>query len=117
MINLIEYDFFAWMAEGERRFGADIGGWRFVCPACKHVQSVNDFKPHKDKGATPEDARFNCIGRYSGANPNAGLAGTGKEQGPCNYTSGGLFDLRPVVVKTKDGPIKSFAFAETEAVS
>lgn len=116
-MTLIEYDFFGWMAEGEKRFGPDISNWRFVCPACKHVQSVADFKPYKEKGAEADDARFNCIGRFSGANPNAGLSGTGKEKGPCNYTSGGLFDLRPVVVKTSDGPIRTFAFAEPEATT
>lgn len=103
-----------WLAEGTRRFGESQLDWRFECPACKHVQAVKDFKPYKEQGATAESARFNCIGRYSGANPNAGLAGTGKEKGPCDYTSGGLFDLRPVVVKTSEGSVRSFAFAPEE---
>ncbi len=111
--QLIQYSLAEWQAEGTRRFGADPLKWRFVCPACGHVQSVEDFRPFKDQGADADSARFNCIGRYQGANPNAGLAGTGKAPGPCNYTSGGLFDLRPVVVTIPNGsPIRAFAFAD-----
>lgn len=102
-----------WNAEGVRRFGESRLKWRFVCPACKHVQAVEDFRPYKDKGATLEDAFFNCVGRFAGANQNAGLAGTGKESGPCNYTGGGLLDLRPVEIVTEGGKVyRSFAFAE-----
>jgi hypothetical protein len=103
----------AWLAEGERRFGPSQLKWRFVCPACAHVQAVEDFRPYKDRGATAETAHFNCIGRYAGARPDAGLNGTGKEKGPCDYTSGGLIDLRPVVVTMPNGEtIRSFAFAD-----
>lgn len=89
--------------------------WKFVCPACGHVQMPEDFRPFKHiKGVDADTARFNCIGRYSGADANAGLSGSGKEKGPCNYTSGGLFDLRPDVVVTPEGEVKSFAFADVE---
>lgn len=101
-----------WMAEGTRRFGPDQFKWRFVCPACGHVQAVEDFRPYKASGATAETAHFNCIGRYAGADANAGLSGTGKAKGPCNYTSGGLFDLRPLTIITADGDVKVFAFAD-----
>ena len=102
-----------WIAEGTRLFGQSMLKWRFVCPACGHNQAVEDFRPFKEKGADADSARFNCIGRYSGANPNAGMSGTGKAPGPCNYTSGGLFDLRPVIVVMDDGTeIKAFAFAK-----
>lgn len=60
-----------WLAEGERRFGADRLKWRFVCPSCGHIQAVEDFRPFKSKGATAETAYFNCIGRYSGAKRDA----------------------------------------------
>lgn len=101
-----------WLAEGQRRFGTDQFKWRFSCPACGHIQAVEDFMPYKAQGATPETARFNCIGRYAGANRNAGLNGTGKAKGPCDYTAGGLFDLRPVSVETGQGIIRAFAFAD-----
>lgn len=103
-----------WLAEGRERFGGESPlKWRFKCPACGHVQAVEDFRPYKAQGATAETARFNCIGRYSGANPNAGLSGKGNQPGPCNYTSGGLFDLRPVTVITESGAeVRSFEFAD-----
>ena len=103
-----------WMAEGTRRFGEAQLNWKFVCPACGHIQAVEDFRPYKSQGATAETARFNCIGRYSGAQQNAGLNGTGKAKGPCDYTGGGLFDLLPVTVVLPDGSkARSFAFAES----
>ncbi len=98
-----------WLAEGERRFGKDVLKWKFMCPACEHVQSAEHFRQYKAQGATPETARFNCIGRYAGAMRRA-FGGQGP--GPCDYTSGGLFDIRPVTVMTPDGDVKTFAFAK-----
>lgn len=109
---MIEFTKDEWFAEGTRRFGNDFGEWRFVCPACGHVQAVKDFKPYKDQGAKPDSARTVCIGRFSGSTKNAGLDGTGKAKGPCNYTCGGLFNLNPVKIKTEQGELTSFEFAE-----
>jgi hypothetical protein len=99
-----------WSDEGTRRFGPIQMKWKFVCPACGFVQSVEDFRPFKAHGATVEDARFNCIGRFAGPKREA-LGGNGP--GPCNYTSGGLFDLRKLTVVLPDGKeIRTFDFAE-----
>lgn len=99
-----------WMAEGKRRFGNDQLRWKFVCPACSHVQAVEDFRPFKDKGAQAADANFNCIGRFSGSTRRAF---EDEGPGPCNYTSGGLFNISPILVKDEDGKeCSSFAFAE-----
>lgn len=99
-----------WHAEGNRRFGPDQLKWKFQCPACKHVQAVEDFRTHKDKGATADSANFNCIGRYSGSTRRAF---EDKGPGPCNYTSGGLFNISPLVVVTEDGKeYRGFAFAD-----
>jgi hypothetical protein len=43
LIDMSEAD---WLAEGRRRFGWDMMQWKFVCPICKHVQTVLDFKPY-----------------------------------------------------------------------
>lgn len=100
-----------WKEEGTRRFGHDQLKWRFVCPACGHTQAVEDFRPFKPQGATAEDARFNCIGRFSGDKRRA-FGGNGP--GPCDYTSGGLFDIRPLAITMPDGStIRSFAFASS----
>ena len=105
-----------WMADGERRFGPNQLLWRFVCPCCGNAQSAEDFRPFKERGATAEDARFNCIGRFSG--PKRKAFGEGDGPGPCDYTSGGLFDVRPVWVNMPTGEkIGSFEFAPAKEVS
>ena len=83
-----------WKAEGEQLFGPDMLDWRFVCPSCGHVQSPRDFDLYWQQGATPEDARFNCIGRFDGHMDVEICSGSS----PCNYTGGGLFRLCPVTV-------------------
>lgn len=103
------YTYAEWFAEGERRFGPGQLKWRFVCPACGHAQCPEDFRPYKSQGVTAETARFNCIGRYAGPRREA----FGEGEGPCNYTSGGLFDLRTVTVVMEDGQeVRTFDFAE-----
>lgn len=53
-----------WKAEATRRFGPDMLKWRFRCPMCGHVASVQDFK---DAGAkSPNCAYQECLGRYTG---------------------------------------------------
>lgn len=110
---MIEFTRDEWFAEGKRRFGDDFKEWLFVCPACGNVQAIKDFEAFKDQGANPDSARLVCIGRFRGANKNAGLDGTGNRKGPCNYTSGGLLKLNPVRIKTEEGFVTAFAFAET----
>ena len=98
-----------WLAEGEKRFGTDRLKWRFVCPGCGHVQAVEDFRTHKEQGATAETAYFNCIGRYAGAQRTAfGKPGGG----PCDYTTGGLINISPVRIIFEGKEYSAFAFAE-----
>lgn len=99
-----------WRAEAVRLFGADPKKWRFVCPACGHVASVQD---RLDVDARTAVA-FSCVGRWTGAARPAFGAGAGA--GPCNYAGGGLFGLNPVTVTYPDGASQDvFAFAEPEA--
>ena len=98
-----------WLAKGKELFGEDVMKWRFVCPSCGHIQVVEDFKPYKDKGASPETAYFNCIGRYDGHEAVEICSG----KSPCNYTSGGLFCLSPIRVVDGEKTIKAFAFAQS----
>lgn len=112
-----------WLAEAERRFGPDPMKWRFVCPACKHVASVQDWK---DAGAPDTAAAVSCVGRWKGCRRDAlGLKPEAIERGelppaegpgPCNYAGYGLFMLNPVMIEHEDGTFTSaFAFAEAEA--
>lgn len=83
-----------WLAEGKRRFGVE-ADFRFVCPICKNGQSVRDFEAFKAQGAKADHAYKYCIGRLVGAKRQA-FGGDGP--GPCDYASGGLFNLNPVLV-------------------
>ena len=83
-----------WLEEGKQKFG-DEANFRFVCPICKHGQSVRDFEAFKAQGAKPDHAYKLCIGRFVGAKRQA-FGGDGP--GPCDYTSGRLFNLNPVLV-------------------
>lgn len=100
-----------WHEEGNRRFGPEFANWKFVCPGCSNVAAVGEFEPFKDKGATPNSATCECIGRYTGGD-------WGKNTKPCNYAGYGLFRISPVKVLSPEGtPVNCFAFAEvTDAV-
>lgn len=98
-----------WLAEGHRLFGDDRMQWKFVCPSCGHIASVQDWK---DAGAPRECVAFSCIGRFL---PNCHEAFGGPESGPCNYAGGGLFAINPIHVKTPEGIHQVFAFAEIAA--
>lgn len=110
-----------WLDEARRLFGDDSRRWRFVCPVCKHVASVQDWHDAK----APESAiAFSCVGRWAGAKRDAfglnaekvkrGDLPPAEGNGPCNYAGGGLFALNPVKVD-RDGEVHSmFAFATPE---
>jgi hypothetical protein len=103
-----------WLAKGKELFGEDFEQWRFVCPVCKNVARTGEFKPFKDKGANPDSATCECIGRYVPGSAEA--FGEKKPKRPCNYAGYGLFRLSPVRVTFPDGKDRHcFAFDEGEA--
>ena len=96
-----------WRAKGLSLFGDDFLLWRFVCPSCGHVQTAMDFLRFKDQGATPNTVYFNCIGRYDG-HMDVPMYTT---PGPCNYTSGGLLNISPVLVTDEEFRFEQRVFA------
>jgi hypothetical protein len=98
-----------WKREGTELFGEDIMKWRFVCPSCGYVQTPEQFRQYKDKGAVPDDAHFNCIGRYMD-DPDTEDRTFKQHGGPCNYSSGGLFRLNPIIVLDEGQEISCFDF-------
>lgn len=88
-----------WYAEATKRFGSNSMGWRFTCPICGVITSVQEWK---DAGAPEGAVASSCIGRYTTANRKAFGTTPDKIEGPCNYTGGGLFRLNPVTV-VRDG--------------
>lgn len=100
-----------WHAEGERRFGKDYSRWKFKCPSCWHVASVQNWK---DAGAPEGGVAFSCIGRYTGATGRNAFKQAG---GPCNYTGGGIFKINPITVIEPNGyEHRIFEFAPSEDI-
>lgn len=97
-----------WEAEGERRFGKDKKQWRFRCPVCGVVTSVQEWL---DAGAQDAIA-FSCIGRFTESRREA-FNGESEASGPCNYAGGGLFKLNPVTVEGHKNS-SFFAFADVD---
>lgn len=98
-----------WHTEAKRRFGPDAMNWKFVCPSCRHIQSVADYKA---AGAPSTACAFSCVGRWLPKEQTG--EGFGKK-GPCNYAGGGLIHLNPVRVTYPDGTAsEAFQFAEAD---
>lgn len=93
-----------WHAHGVTLFGDDEMQWRFICPACNHVASVQDYK---DAGAPMSAVAVACVGRFMD-HPRKAF---GVGPGPCDYSGMGLIQISPVRV---DG-LPVFGFAQKEA--
>ncbi len=75
-----------WLEEGKQKYGKDFKRWKFKCPACKHISSVQEFI---DAGADGSSAYQECIGRVNGKGED-GMKGKDKGYG-CNWAAYGLF--------------------------
>jgi len=95
-----------WRAEASKRYGADPLKWKFRCPVCGYVASVQDWK---DAGADSGAVAFSCVGRWKTTGRDAF---TKSGEGPCNYAGGGLIHLNPIKVVQPDGTTQEvFEFA------
>lgn len=95
-----------WQQEGTKRFGSDMMTWKFVCPSCGYVASVQDWK---DAGAPAGAVGFSCIGRWKDGDDSKSFQ---KKGGPCMYAGGGLIGLNPVKVKDGENIRRVFNFAQ-----
>lgn len=101
-----------WKSEAKRRYESrnDIA---FVCPVCKHRQTVGEFVAAGD--VNTRMAGFSCIGRLLPRHQTSD-AFSGKP-GPCSYAGGGLVQLNPIVVAMDDGTeFHAFDFADDPLV-
>ena len=97
-----------WREKGTRLYGEDVKNWKFKCPSCGYIASVNEWKDAGDDGG---QSGFSCIGRLLGSKKPMG----DKTGGPCNYAGGGLFRINPVEITTKSGEtVYYFDFADNE---
>lgn len=108
------------LADAERRFGPKARNWKFVCPACGTVQSVEQLRTAiMAAGGGPDDWQryvgFSCIGRFTGAG-DSGISAhrRGKPWGKgCNWTLGGLLHIHTLEVIMEDGHNRpTFDFAD-----
>lgn len=93
-----------WKKEAVRLFGKDSMKWKFICPSCGHIATVQDWK---DAGAPASTIAFSCVGRWLGKKEEAFQKG----KSPCNYAGNGLFRINPVTIKEGDVVHKIFDFA------
>jgi len=117
---MIEMQHDDWMDEAKRLFGDDATKWRFVCPVCNTVQSIDDYREHTDldMNTIGRVIAFSCIGRWArggcekrGLGPKDVVSNADDRIG-CDYAGGGLFRLNPVRVLLDDGTAGDrFAFA------
>ncbi len=109
-----------WLAEGERLFGTDFKKWRFKCPNCGHIQTIEDFLELKKNNIIKSDfdvgkvVYYSCIGRFDTRIPkeDVGTIFDKVKKSPCNYTLGGLFCFAKVFVIDDEGqkrPVFEFA--------
>ena len=108
------------LAEAKARFGSNTRDWKFVCPACGTVQSVQQLLDAVlASGGTKDDVHgyigFSCIGRFTGQG-DAGIAahhrGEKWDKG-CNWTLGGLFRIHTLEVLLDGKPRPTFELAPT----
>lgn len=105
-----KYTYVEWMTEGKKRFGDDFNDWKFICPACGHIQSVRDFIYLE---LDPNDAFKECIGRYNGNMKPA----TESSKDGCDWCSYGFFGTcgKGVIVLLENGEqTEIFDFAPIE---
>jgi hypothetical protein len=104
-----------WEAKGKSLFGDDIMRWKFKCPVCKHVQCPEDFRIHKEQGATPDSALKECLGRYKKGSYKAfGENKKSTPKQPCDYAAYGLFRLGEVVKMENGKETNIFPFNEEQ---
>lgn len=98
------------LAEAKRRFGENVREWKFVCPMCGTIQSVQQLLDAVLKlGGKKDDVHgyigFSCIGRFT-RQGDAGIAAKNRgekwDKG-CNWTLGGLFQCHTLEVTMPEG--------------
>ena len=110
------------LAEAKRRFGDSPRGWKFVCPMCGTIQSVQQLLDAViAAGGKKDDVHdyigFSCIGRFTKAG-DAGISAHGRgekwDKG-CNWTLGGLLQCHTFEVIMEDGKARpTFELADVE---
>jgi hypothetical protein len=101
-----------WLEEGKRLFGMPATKWKFMCPVCKGIQTMDDFIVRNlDHDLVYQE----CIGRHIPGAQDRFLKSK-RQVGPCDYAAYGLIHLgRTVKYEDRKGikmpSIQAFPFA------
>jgi hypothetical protein len=107
-MNVIKMTMKEFLQKGTELFGEDKRYWKFVCPVCETVISCDDYIKN---GANDGAIAYSCIGRYiDKKDSQKAFSGNVIKGKPCDYTTGGLFNLSPMEI---DGE-RYFNFYEKE---
>lgn len=109
------------LAEAQRRFGPKVRDWKFVCPMCATVQSVEQLLDAVlASGGKKDDVHgyigYSCIGRFT-RQSDAGIAAKNRGQPwdkGCNWTLGGLFQCHTLEVLINGKPRPTFELAPAD---
>ncbi len=106
-IRLTKEEYFA---KGRELYGDDFFKWKLRCPICGNIQTPEDFRQYKERGATTDSAFHNCIGRFSGGSK---AFGDQQPNPPCDYTAYGLFTFCAyIAIDEEGGEHRMFPFAD-----
>lgn len=97
------------LAEAKRRFGEDPKKWKFVCPACGTIQSVQQLLDALiNVGFKKDDVHgyigYSCIGRFTKAG-DVGISAKHLKRPwnkGCNWTLGGLLQIHTLEIVMED---------------
>ncbi len=90
-----------WIEKAKELYGEDSYNWKFKCPSCGHIQSVNSMLKNNPllKAKNFENSiYFNCEGRTN-------------EKYGCGWSLGGLFHIHKLEVDFKGENVPVFEFA------
>lgn len=124
-----EYESFSdLLAKGEELFGKDRSKWKFVCPSCKAIITVQDWIDYAGScEAAREHIGYACVGRLikqmQKISPNrndpihqikVGHLFCNTPIDYCLYQTCSLFDLSPVTIKDTNSSFFQFSFNLSE---
>ena len=92
-----------WLDEGKWLYGTDVNAWKFKCPMCGKIYSVQEFIAAGGRNGA-NGAYQECIGRYLGA------GSPGQDDGNpngCNWAAFGFLGTcgKGRLVQASDGDI------------
>ena len=108
-----------WYKKGQELFGEDKWKWKFRCPACGHVQSIESLlenNPELDEDDAIHMVYFSCEGRVNGKGKPVFSADKKLKEKPnpidgCNWSLGGTLQIHKVEVEwdNKNSPVFEYA--------